>query len=86
MSVYARPFTAPVTPHDSLNSAQQNSNNAPSMPDISSLPINGNSGQPGSSTAREVQNSGTVRNDHLSQQQQQLGDRLYPKVRESIFN
>lgn len=49
------------------------------MPDISSAAPNGqssgnNPNQPANNT------SGVNRNDHLSSQQQQLGDRLYPRV------
>lgn len=49
------------------------------MPDISSAAPNGQSS--GNNPNQPVNNSGAVnRNDHLSSQQQQLGDRLYPRV------
>ncbi|KAG5892960.1 hypothetical protein JTB14_015007 [Gonioctena quinquepunctata] len=47
---------------------------APSMPDISSA-----SGNPGPSS-NQAPTDGGNRNEHLTSQQQHLGDRLYPKV------
>ncbi|XP_074027095.1 E3 ubiquitin-protein ligase hyd isoform X3 [Leptinotarsa decemlineata] len=65
MSVEVRPFVPPVTVHNS---------DAPSMPDISSA----SGSQPGPSSD-QLANGGN-RNEHLTGQQQHLGDRLYPKV------
>ncbi|KAJ8960750.1 hypothetical protein NQ318_020043 [Aromia moschata] len=65
MSVEARPFI----PSESLHSSD-----APSMPDISSAASN----QPGTSSNQSA--GGANRNEHLTSQQQQLGERLYPKV------
>lgn len=49
------------------------------MPDISTAAPNGQSG--GTNSNQPSNNgSGINRNDHLTSQQQQLGDRLYPRV------
>ncbi|XP_018572709.1 E3 ubiquitin-protein ligase hyd isoform X3 [Anoplophora glabripennis] len=67
MSIEARPFI----PSDNLHTSD-----APSMPDISSASNN----QPGTSSNNTQPSNGGNRNEHLTSQQQQLGDRLYPRV------
>ncbi|KAJ8966246.1 hypothetical protein NQ314_003661 [Rhamnusium bicolor] len=67
MSVEARPFIPAENLHNS---------DAPSMPDISSASSN----QPGTSSNNSQSSGAGNRNEHLTSQQQQLGDRLYPKV------
>lgn len=46
---------------------------------LMNLGATNNPSQSGGSNSGQS-NSGTVRNEHLSSHQQQLGDRLYPKV------
>ncbi|CAH0557316.1 unnamed protein product [Brassicogethes aeneus] len=66
MIVDARPFV----PNDSMHS------DAPSMPDIST----GANNPAGSSSSSQSNIANPNRNEHLTSHQQQLGDRLYPRV------
>lgn len=50
------------------------------MPDISSAASNGQSVSTNSNQSANNGSNGVNRNDHLTSQQQQLGDRLYPRV------
>ncbi|XP_049822850.1 E3 ubiquitin-protein ligase UBR5 isoform X3 [Aethina tumida] len=66
MSVDARPFVP----------AESNAHSdAPSMPDLSTV-----GGVLPPSFSNNQNNANASRNDHLTSQQQQLGDRLYPRV------
>ncbi|KAK9872968.1 hypothetical protein WA026_020316 [Henosepilachna vigintioctopunctata] len=64
MSIDARPFV----PNEPVP-------DAPSMPDISS-----GSTQSGASPSNNANSNSSSRNEHLTGHQQQLGDRLYPRV------
>lgn len=79
MSIDARPFV----PSDNFST---DNNSSSQLPDISSAATNSTSNQTSSSTTNASNsntnntNSNATRNDHLTIHQQQLGDRLYPKV------
>nr|CAH7746807.1 unnamed protein product [Callosobruchus chinensis] len=85
LSVNARPFVPAQDAPQPPPQQQQDGGGAPSMPDISAAPGGGGAaaggGAGGGGGAGAVGGGGgATRNDHLTAQQQQLGDRLYPRV------